>query len=193
MDRQLQKNYECPVCKSHSNYIFTSKHSHSIFECSNKLCGHFCTPTIRNAQGICVRGKDIQKESDESLKIYDERNVRLLRLFRRYMRSLSRPTVFLDFGAGNAHISRTYKRLMQDQCIIYCLEPNPICEGLYQKYGLIQVESLEEIREKIDFVYMIEVIEHLDNPISALKSLRKTLATDGSSFYQPQRAPDTRP
>ncbi len=174
--------YNCPICKSESVFIFISKHSRKIYECTNKKCGHFFTPILKEAQGVCAREEDIETESDESIKSFNERNIRLLNLFKSYLKDVSLPIVFLDFGAGNAHISRTFKQELGDGCTIFCLEPNPLCKGLYEKYGLVQLKNIEDIPNGINFIYMIEVIEHLDDPISVLKTLRSSLVSNGMLF-----------
>jgi SAM-dependent methyltransferase len=172
----------CPICKLEAAYVFTSYHNRRIFQCNWRECGHFFTPVLTENQGVCVRDDDIEKESDESLRLFDERNIRLLSLFTSLLNGRSKPIVFLDFGAGNAHISRTFKRLLSDDCIMYCLESNPLCEGFYPKHKLIQVKTIDELPEKIDFIYMVEVIEHLDDPISTLKELRTCLKSNGVLF-----------
>jgi 2-polyprenyl-3-methyl-5-hydroxy-6-metoxy-1,4-benzoquinol methylase len=88
----------------------------------------------------------------------------------------------LDFGAGNAHISRTFKNVLKDDAVIYCLEPNPMCKHLYKKYDLIQITDIKEVPVKINLIYMIEVIEHLENPISILKDLIELLQANGKIF-----------
>ena len=172
----------CPICRADSRYIFTSRHDRRICECSNRDCGHFFTPVVHETQGVCVRSDDLPQESDASLKIYDERNARLLALFLRRRGPLSRPIVFLDFGAGDAHVSRTFKTHLQDRCEIYCLEPNPACEGFYERHGLIQVRGLDSIPGGVDFVYMIEVVEHLEDPVGTLRGLRGVMS-DGALLF----------
>jgi SAM-dependent methyltransferase len=178
-----EKPQRCPICKSGSVYVFTSKHNRRIFKCSNIDCGHFFTPILQEDQGVCIRDENLAKESDESIGIFDERNIRLLGLFMSYLIDTPKPIAFLDFGAGNAHISRTFKRALKGDCVIYCLDPNPLCEGLYSKYELSQVKDIDELPEKVDFVYMIEVIEHLNDPISTLKVLRTILKSNGMMFF----------
>jgi SAM-dependent methyltransferase len=172
----------CPICEFTSSYIFTSKNNREIFSCQNILCGHFFTPALDCSQGICSRPEDIEKDSNESLTLFNERNSRLIRLFSTYFAKAKRPVKLLDFGAGNAHLSRTAKNILKDDAIIYCLEPNPACEKLYEKYGLIQIENIKEVTEKIDLIYMVEVIEHLENPILALAELKMHLKPSGKIF-----------
>jgi hypothetical protein len=173
---------ECPICITAASFVFTSKLSRNIYECSNGDCGHFFTPPFTNEQGICARDENLEKESDESIGIFDERNGRLLKLLTDLLNIQDYPATFMDFGAGNAHISRTFKRVLGDKVKIYCLEPNPACKDLYQKYGLLRLSTLSDLPEKIDLVYMIEVIEHLDNPVATMSLLSQHLKENGAIF-----------
>lgn len=75
------KTLECPICNAVSSYVFTSKHNRKIYECPSTDCGHFFTPQTTGEQGICVRDENIEKESDQSIALFNERNYRLLNLF----------------------------------------------------------------------------------------------------------------
>jgi SAM-dependent methyltransferase len=68
---------------------------------------------------------------------------------------------------------------MADRCVIYCLEPDPACAPFYRQWGLIPVASLEAVPEAIDFAYLIEVVEHLEHPVSTLRRLRQVLSPGG--------------
>jgi hypothetical protein len=173
---------QCPICNTAASFIFTSKHSRKIYECSNEDCGHFFTPPSIDNQGICIRDENIEKESDESINIFEERNERLLKLFTSLLNKQDYPITFMDFGAGNAHISRTFKRVLGNKAKIYCLEPNPDCKDLYHKYGLLRLSTLNDLPEKVDLIYMIEVIEHLDNPIAIMTLLSQHLDKNGAIF-----------
>jgi len=172
----------CPICKSQSNFIFNSKNNKNIFECININCGHFFTPPDNLSQGICSRNHDIESESDDYYRAYHERNIRLLKFFKNYLPIGLKKINFLDFGAGNAHVSRTFKSILKDDVNIYCLESNPLCKNLYSKYKLIQLEGINEVSNHIDLIYMIEVIEHLVDPLEVLNSLRPKLNDTGHLF-----------
>ena len=173
---------DCPICGFEASYAFTSKHSRKIYRCANSACGHFFTPITKQNQGMAPRSASAQEESDEYLAFYGERNKMLLSLFKRNLRSRRKPVVFLDFGSGSGHISRVFKREMGDNALIYCLEADPHYAGIYAKYDLIEVKSIDSVADALDLVYMIEVIEHLDDPITVLKSLRSKISTDGILF-----------
>lgn len=174
----------CPICNSNSSFLFNSKHSKKIYNCINDICGHFFTTLLEEDQGVCARPEDIEAESDDFMLTFDERNKKLLKLF---LTSIKNETQnlklnLLDYGAGNAHISRTFKNILNKNANIYCVEKNPNCKNLYKKFNLIYIHSLEEIDDKIDLIYMIEVIEHLEDPIKELKKLSKLLKADGKIF-----------
>jgi hypothetical protein len=173
---------KCTICKTEASYVFTSKHSRNIYECPNEDCGHFFTLPSTDEQGICIRDENIEKESDESIAVFDERNERLLKLLTGFLNKKDYPITFMDFGAGNAHISRTFKRALGDKVKIYCLEPNPVCKDFYNKYGLLHLLKLNDLSEKIDLIYMIEVIEHLDNPIAVMSQLNQHLNKKAAIF-----------
>lgn len=62
------------------------------------------------------------------------------------------PIKFIDFGAGNAHISRIFKRVLDVKARIYCLEPNSACQDLYHKYELVRLSKINDLTESIDLI-----------------------------------------
>lgn len=172
----------CPICNENAKRIFISKHKKSIYECKNKNCGHFFTPPHKENQGIVPRFENIETLSDKSLSEFGERNERLLNLFTNKLDKKDYPINFLDYGAGVAHVSRTFKQVLGAKANIYCLEANPACLNLYEKYGLTQILTLNELNKKIDFVFMIEVIEHIEDPIVAMRQIIPYLNTNGLLF-----------
>mgnify|MGYP001228824024 CR=1 FL=1 len=176
------KKINCPICNKEAIFIFISKHDKRIYECENENCKHFFTPPYMENQGIVPRDGNIENLSDKAINIFGERNERLLKLFMKWIQNKNYPITFLDYGAGNAHVSRTFKQSLGTKVKIYCLEANPAFQNLYKKYGLIQITTPNELSDKIDFIYMIEVIEHVEDPIATMKQLIKYLNKDGLIF-----------
>jgi ubiquinone/menaquinone biosynthesis C-methylase UbiE len=172
----------CPICNFTAVKIFLSKYKREIFECQSLECGHFFTPPAFEMQGVCKRPQSIEEESNNFFTQYDERNQRLWSLFEKKILGAKKPFVLLDFGAGNAHISRSIKNTLKDGGIIYCLEKNPYCNGLYSRFGLKEVHDLLEINEPISLVYMVEVIEHLEFPVEILESLQRVFEPSTQLF-----------
>jgi SAM-dependent methyltransferase len=172
----------CPICGAKAPELFISKHSRQVYTCGNDRCQHLFTLPIGANQGVHERPVDIETESDNSLRSYQERNTRLLQLFLSKLSPAIDRYRFLDFGAGDAHISRTFKNILQDKVEIYCVEAEQKCLPLYKKYGLQHVDDLEQVTGQIDLVYAIEVIEHVPDPIAVLISLKRLLRGQGQIF-----------
>ncbi len=164
----------CPICNYSSEYRLTTKYSYKVFQCNNENCGHYWLPNPKENQGIHSRNQDLEIESNQNIKLYGERNQRLLKLILRTIPNI-RKYNFLDFGSGCAHISRSFKASLGESVDIYCLEANVNCQRFYPEWNLIPVKDLEQINVKIDLIYMIEVIEHLENPREVLLQLKKIL------------------
>ena len=175
------KKIFCPICFDEAKFSFISKNNYKIYNCKNNKCKHFFLLEPKKEQGIMKRNKDLIVESDQNLKEYGERNKRLLKLFLKKI-SRSKKYKFLDFGSGCAHISRTFKTYLGDKAKIYCLEANHKCRKFYPQWDLIPVSNLEKIEEKIDLIYMIEVIEHLKNPKEILLNLKKVMDQNSLLF-----------
>lgn len=172
----------CPICGSESGFIFTSQHQRQVFACRKQTCGHFFTPPLHDADGICERNENIEHESDLAVEKWGERNLRLLGLFKSVLTEARRPYRFLDYGAGNANVSRSFKDALGDDLTIYCLEPNEMCRAFYEKYGLVPIQSLDAAPNDIDLVYLTEVVEHLVDPVSTLKEIKEHLSPCGKIF-----------
>ena len=175
------KKIFCPICFDEGKFSFISKNSHKIYCCKNKNCNHFFISDPHKGQGIHTRNEDLTVESNNNLKEFGERNKRLLKLF---LKKIPRRKKYklLDFGSGCAHISRTFKTYLGKKSKIYCLEANQKCRKFYPQWDLIPLSDLKDIEEKIDIVYMIEVIEHLKNPRESLLKLKKVMNKNSLLF-----------
>ncbi len=81
----------------------------------------------------------------------------------------------LDYGGGNGSLAQSLKNLNSD---VYVFEPygKPINDT-----RLIWLKSWDQLPTNIifDWIFMIEVIEHLLNPVQELKKIREHLAPNG--------------
>jgi len=179
------KQQVCPICKSIALYIFTSKHLKEIYECKNNECGHFHTPIVRSRMGIqewsSEQLQNLENISEQEFDIIFPRDKRLLDLFLHQI-DMKKQVVLLDYGAGSAAVSRSFKKILRENCVIYCLEPYEIYHEIYSKNGLLLLKSLTDLEDAIDLAYLIEVIEHIDDPISALIELRTKIKKGGLIF-----------
>ena len=79
----------------------------------------------------------------------------------------------LDIGVGGGG----YWSKLRGKYDVVGVDLNP---GKFVDYVLnVEKDSLEKIGEKFHFVTMFDVIEHLENPISALRNIRNVMEKDG--------------
>lgn len=82
-----------------------------------------------------------------------------------------------DFGAGDGRIAAAIKLRGFD---VQAIEPDPVLRETIQARGLRVISDLSaEIREKVDGVYSLNVLEHIDNDRAALRQLREILRPEG--------------
>jgi len=180
----------CPICASQSQFkLKTKKYNYDIFSCNNKECNHYFYKDFYPGQGVDQREENVENESDNTLNTFKDRNERLLRYLLKQIPSKLRYT-FLDFGSGVAHISRVFKNSLKEKVEIYCFEPNEKLEGFYKKFKLIQILELKIEKNNYDLIYLIEVIEHLDNPKQVLMDLKNVMNEGTKLFITTPKAED---
>jgi len=87
----------------------------------------------------------------------------------------------LDIGAGAGHVAMAIRSAFP-KIDITCVEADPLAYGWLKKSGLTTQKGLEDCTGSFDSIYMIEVLEHVDDPIAVLKAINKVLARDGKLF-----------
>lgn len=177
----------CPICGNDSSYVLTSdKFKYKVFKCNNLSCSHFFYPDFYKGQGIDLREEDVTKESNNTMSVFRKRNTSLLKFFLKQINS-SEPYTFLDFGSGVAHISRTFKKILIDAVEISCFEPNKNLKGFYDEFSLNQIYEIDRVDNSYDLIYMIEVVEHLDNPIETFEKLKLVMDFNTKLFITTPR------
>jgi len=83
----------------------------------------------------------------------------------------------LDFGAG---IGTFAKLLSEAQHHVRCVEPDPTLRHHLAADGLSAYASLTEIRAgSLDYIYSLNVLEHIEDDLGALIELRSRLRVGG--------------
>ncbi len=95
------------------------------------------------------------------------------------MNFIAQSRTVLDFGAGNGEFAR---RLNSDEINVDCLEIDPNFSAALKTEGFKVFSSLSEITGTYEKIYSLNVLEHIEDDISALKTLHNLLATDGKIF-----------
>lgn len=96
-------------------------------------------------------------------------------------------SLVLDIGCS----SGTFGKILQDEkkCIVDGIEPdeedNKKAKKLLRKALLLNIETdnLSSIKDRYDYIYFGDVIEHLITPIPTLKRVEKLLKPDGEILF----------
>lgn len=83
----------------------------------------------------------------------------------------------LDFGAGLGYYS---KKLSDEGFDISCLEPDASQSNKIEELGLLTFKFLSQIEnESLDFIYSLNVLEHIKDDLGILNELKKKLKKNG--------------
>ena len=85
----------------------------------------------------------------------------------------------LDVGAGTGEFSR---RLRDGGAQVTCVEPDPALRGLLVGSGFVAHASIEDAIAPFDLITMVNVLEHIEADVEALRQLRSRLSPDGRIF-----------
>jgi trans-aconitate methyltransferase len=155
-------------------FAFAAKYV-PVLKCSGRDCGHIYAASAQLLQGV-----QQHFDPDEECRKYAQRNIGLVAFLARvkFIRPESR---ILDVGAGVGHVAMAIRNSFP-KTRITCVEADPDANAWLSRHGFETATKLEDCAGSYDSIYMIEVIEHVDDPIAVLKTLRKLLAADGRLF-----------
>ena len=123
---------------------------------------------------------EVNADFEESM--YAERNERLVAFWeeRKFVTGSSR---MLDVGAGTGHLARSVRGKLPE-IEMHCVEESENLRGRLERQGLTVSKELDSIssNRSFDAVLLIEVIEHVADPVNFLNRLRKHLNPGGQIF-----------
>ena len=167
----------CPICAYPTSFDFQSKYV-LVNRCENPNCRHhFATNSVK-LQGVYDTKNTDQKE----YSVYKIRNINLIDYLRK-LKFIDSGYSVLDFGAGNGHILQ--ELFVQIPNIeVTAVEFNSNLRNGLMNIGCSVYKTIKELPSEaiFDSIFMIEVIEHLDNPIETLTELKNRLKPDGKLF-----------
>jgi len=101
----------------------------------------------------------------------------LLETVRRYAPATGK---VLDFGAGGGQFAAPLAELGMD---ITALEPDPLLQQRLRARGLHAVGSTRDVPDgSFDYIYSLNVLEHIEDDTAALRSLHAKLSASGKLF-----------
>jgi cyclopropane fatty-acyl-phospholipid synthase-like methyltransferase len=121
-----------------------------------------------------------QTEATEST--YAERNERLVS-FWEDSRFVTQGSRLLDVGAGSGHLARSLEKRLPGIEIL-CVEESESLRNQLGRQGFEVAANLDSIssNRSFDAVLLIEVIEHVPDPVGFLDHLRRHLDLEGRIF-----------
>lgn len=164
----------CPICSHPASHSFDSTYF-QISQCGNPECGHlFATNSIPFA-GVHNFADDQQVD----YSIYQDRNTAFISYMMK-RKWLKDGISLLDFGAGTGHILTSIRQRVQ-RLRIGAIEYNMDYHPALKKVADFVFRTIDEMPADLmfDFVIMIEVLEHLDDPIAVLTKIRRSLRKGG--------------
>ena len=186
--------FDCPICKSNRNtkiaFIGNKLFPINISICNS--CGFvFQNPRFTETEWNNYYVEDYDKfhRPKPGIKSSDSEDQSLLVTYNRilpFIKEGFNPQTVLEIGAGNGEIiSYIAKRIPFKN--VYAIEPSENCQEVLKKKGIIVIGSslnniVEDVDSKADLIVMRHVLEHIYNPVEALKMMTNLL-DDNGLFY----------
>lgn len=100
-------------------------------------------------------------------------------LVRLITRDLKKTRTLVDFGAG----SGTYAKMLANEGYkVHCIEPDAILAGILSGAGLSVSEFVGETEGDIEFLYSLNVLEHIKDDLGAVKDIFFHMKEGGEVF-----------
>lgn len=164
----------CPICGAAPIFGFKGIHLYAL-KCGDENCGHVYAVSPSPMQGV-----QQHFDPEGECRQFRSRNIELVMYLRRseFLRPASR---VLDVGAGAGHVAIATRDALPS-IEITCVEADPAAKAWLATKQFTAYDSVEDLRGNFDAIYLIEVIEHVDDPIPFLRKLRNILSPGGKLF-----------
>ena len=194
-----EKIYSCPVCKGKKQKLFVEIYEYPYFECED--CGHLYCGTPPNDNELKKLYSSENNESVESSqgKIYIDED-----LFDKRVKKIAFPKAefatdlidgkgtWIDLGAGVGDLVIASTDLGWES-IGYESDRDEVLFGLSKganlKNEFIDFNSKSPILKSAKIVSMINVLEHLSNPMETVSKISKSIQKDAYFLFEVPRFP----
>jgi SAM-dependent methyltransferase len=162
----------CPICGGASRTAFASQYV-EVVKCDAADCGHLFAADVADDHGV-------QSGRDEYSPAFDRRNSRLIRYWKSQGFILPTSRV-LDVGAGLGHVASAVRQSLTTGTVS-CVEPDAASRRRLAAQGFTAYGSLDGCVGEFSSIMLLEVIEHVPNPVAFLRRCRDLLTQDGQIF-----------
>ncbi len=163
----MNNTVSCPVCGQYASESFKAPYA-AVWRCQASDCRHFFAPNAEQEDGLCDYSTQAYKTK------FIQRNHRLIDylLEKRIIKQGQR---ILDLGSGEGHIASCFAERGFD---VLCVEPSNDARTVLTSRGLKSVPYASDIEpgEIFNFIYLIEVIEHIPSPTDVLRDASRHLS-----------------
>jgi SAM-dependent methyltransferase len=167
----------CPVCSGETAHLFTSPYV-PVWRCTNSACGHLFAAGAAPDRGVMEPLEEEASSSD-----FRSRDERLVGRWTECGWLFDGARV-LDVGAGTGHIDEAI-RDAASPCAVVCVEAGHALALSLARRGFAVHRTLDALLPAtilFDFVLLIEVIEHVPDPVGLLVMLRRLISGDAVVF-----------
>ncbi|MGH3428099.1 MAG: class I SAM-dependent methyltransferase [Mycobacteriales bacterium] len=164
----------CPVCGGTAAEFFAARYV-DVAKCGSPDCGHLWAVNAARRQGV-----QSVADPDAYGRFYAARNRDLARFFqsREFPPAGGR---LLEMGAGTGHLIEFLRR--RDPAIqIVAVEADEASLARLRRLGFEAFATLEEAPGPFDAINLVEVIEHIDDPVGLLRALHAKLSPGSRLF-----------
>jgi len=139
---------------------------------------------VQDADHRDYAGTQALLDGEEGLKGYNRDIVMKLVKGLKFETDSKVDSCLLEFGAGTGSLAEIWRSSYNTSPI--CLEIDPSLAAMLRSKGFECIDSFNSVEQKIDFVYTSNVLEHIENDLEALQSIKKSIKPGGRlAIYVP--------
>ena len=139
---------------------------------------------FQRADQLDYAGTQALLDGEEGLEGYNRDVVMKLAKGLKFETGSKADSRLLEFGAGTGSLAEIWRNRYHTSPI--CFEIDPSLASMLRSKGFECIDSLDSVEQNVDFVYTSNVLEHIENDLDALKSIRKSIKPGGRlAIYVP--------
>jgi len=132
---------------------------------------------VQDAEHREYAGTQALLDGEEGLEGYNRDVVMKLAKGLKFETASKVDSYLLEFGAGTGSLAEIWRSRYNSSPI--CFEIDPSLAVILRSKGFECIDSCDSVERKVDFVYTSNVLEHIENDLEALQSIRKTIKPGG--------------